>query len=193
MNKEREGHIPRFAKLYKESIVPEMKQKFGHKNSLEVPKILKIVVNMGVGDTTSDVKIMDKAAQELAAITGQKAKICRARKHISNFKLRKGLPIGCCVTLRRKMMYEFLDRFITVAAPRIRDFRGISSNSFDGRGNFTFGLTEQSIFPEINLDKISRTQGMNITIQTNANTDEEAKELLKLFGFPFRKTAEKRG
>jgi len=186
MEENKEKYTPRLVKLYKESIVSELKSKLGYKNDLAVPRILKIVLNMGVGATTSDVKVMDQASQELAAITGQKAKICRSRKPISNFKLRKGLPIGCCVTLRKRMMYEFLDRLITVAIPRIRDFRGIPANSFDGNGNYTFGLSEQNIFPEINLDKVSRTQGMNITINTSAKTDKEAKELLKLFGFPFK-------
>ncbi|MFH1505187.1 MAG: 50S ribosomal protein L5 [Candidatus Omnitrophota bacterium] len=191
MEEVKEKYTPRFMELYRDNIVPELKKKFGYKNHLAVPRILKIVVNMGVGGTTSDAKIMDKAAQELSMITGQKAKICRSRKAISNFKLREGLPIGCCVTLRRKRMYEFLDRFITVAAPRIRDFRGLPSNSFDGQGNYTFGLSEQGIFPEIDVDRISRTQGMNITLNTNAKTDGEAKELLKMFGFPFRKSADK--
>lgn len=184
---EKEKYIPRLLKLYREVIIPELKQKSGYKNSLAVPRILKIVVNMGIGEATSDSKIVEKAAEELAFITGQKAKICRARKPISNFKLKKGVPIGCCVTLRRNMMYEFLDRLITVAIPRIRDFRGFSPTSFDGRGNYTFGLSEQSIFPEVNLDKMTRTQGMNITIHTSAQTDQEAKELLLSFGFPLRK------
>jgi len=187
MPEQKEKYTPRFAKLYRESIVSQMKEKFGYKNDLAVPRMVKISVNMGVGSATTDVKTVDKAAEELGLITGQKPKICRARKPISNFKLRKGLPIGCCVTLRKNRMYEFFDRFVTVAAPRIRDFRGLSAASFDGNGNYTFGLTEQSIFPEINLDRVSRAQGMNITIHTSAKTDEEAKELLKLFGFPFRK------
>ena len=182
-----EKYTPRFLKLYRESIVSELKEKLGLKNALAVPRIIKIVINMGVGEASSDSKIIEKSAEELALITGQKAKICRARKPISNFKLRKGSPIGCCVTLRGGRMYEFLDRFITVAAPRIRDFRGLSPNSFDGRGNYTFGLVEQSIFSEINLDKVDRAQGMNITIHTSAGTDKEARELLGSFGFPFRK------
>ena len=183
----KEEYTPRLLKFYRENIVPELKSKLGIKNALAVPKVLKIVINMGIGDATSDSKIAEKAAQELAAITGQRAKICRARKPISNFKLRKGIPIGCCVTLRKNMMYEFLDRLITVAIPRIRDFRGLSSNSFDGRGNYTFGLSEQNIFPEIDLDKVSRTQGMNISIHTSAKDDGQARELFLSFGFPFRK------
>ena len=178
---------PSLLYLYISSIISELKSKLGIKNSLAVPKLIKIVINMGIGEATSDAKITDKCAQELASISGQKPKICRARKPISNFKLRKDLPIGCCVTLRKRMMYEFLDRLITVAIPRIRDFRGLSANSFDGRGNYTFGLSEQSIFPEINLDKISRAQGMNISIQTSASDDNGAKELLLRFGFPFKK------
>ena len=187
MEAKNEKYIPRFLNIYRDEIIDQMRQEYGYKNVLVVPRLIKIVVNMGVGQATQDAKIIEKCAEELATITGQKPKICRARKPISNFKLKKDVPIGCCVTLRRAMMYEFLDRFITVASPRIRDFRGFPANSFDGRGNYTFGLSEQNIFPEINLDKISRTQGMNITIHTTALTDEEARGLLKLFGFPFRR------
>jgi len=180
------NYIPRLLKLYRETIVPELKQKYSIDNTLAVPRLIKIVVNMGVGEGTSDSKITEKAAEELTVITGQKAKICRARRPISNFKLKQNAPIGCCVTLRKNMMYEFLDRFIVAAAPRIRDFRGFPGNSFDGKGNYTFGLAEQNIFPEINLDKVTRTQGMNICIHTSAATDELAKALLRAFGFPFR-------
>lgn len=179
-------YIPRLLKLYREKIVFELKEKFGYKNNLSAPKLMKIVVSMGVGEAISDRKILDKAAEELALITGQKAKVCCARKAISNFKLRQGVAIGCCVTLRKNMMYDFLDRLITTAVPRIRDFRGFSPHSFDGKGNYTFGLSEQNIFPEVDLDKVSRTQGMNISIHTNAKDDEEGRELLKAFGFPFR-------
>ena len=182
-----ENQRPRLLKVYRDEIVPGLVEKFGYKNKLASPRLIKIVVNMGVGAASSDSKIIETAARELAVITGQKAKICRSRKAISNFKLREGQAIGCCVVLRKNMMYEFLDRLITVAMPRIRDFRGFSSNSFDGKGNYTFGLLEQGIFPEINLDKISRTQGMNICINTSAKSDEEARELLRLFGFPFRR------
>jgi len=180
-------YVPRLLTIYREEIIPQLMDKLQCKNSLAVPRLIKIVVNMGVGEATSDSKIVEKAAQELGVITGQKAKICRSRKAISNFKLRQGQIIGCCVTLRKSMMYEFLDRLITVAIPRIRDFRGFSSKSFDRRGNYTFGLSEQGIFPEINLDKVGRTQGMNISINTSATDDEGARELLKAFGFPFRR------
>ncbi len=183
----KEKYIPRFLLLYKQEIIPQMKKKFGYNNDLEVPHLLKICVNMGLGEAVGDAKIVEKAAADLALIVGQKPKITRARKPISNFKIRKDMAIGCCVTLRKAMMYEFLDRLIGIAIPRIRDFRGLSSRSFDGTGNYTFGLTEQSIFPELNLDKIERAQGMDITINTSAITDEEAKELLLLFGFPFRR------
>ena len=183
----KEKYIPRLLLAYRKDMAIALKEKLGYKNILSVPKIIKIVVNMGVGEASSDSKIIEKAAGELATITGQKAKICRARKAISNFKLREGVAIGCCVTLRKNMMYEFLDRLISIAMPRIRDFRGFSPNSFDGRGNYTFGLSEQSIFPEINIDKVTKTQGMNITIHTSASTDKEAKELFMLFGFPFKK------
>jgi large subunit ribosomal protein L5 len=183
----KEKYIPRLFKLYQEEIIPKMKEKFGYENDLAVPRLVKIVVSMGIGEATQDPKLIDKVVQELAVITGQRPKVCKARKAISNFKLKKGMPIGCCVTLRRYRMYEFLDRLITVAIPRIRDFRGLSLHSFDGRGNYNFGLSEQTVFAEIDLDKITRTQGMNISIHTSAKTDEEARELLKFFGFPFKK------
>ncbi len=182
----KETYIPRLLKLYREEIIPKMIEKFSYKNILEVPRLLKIVVNMGIGEATSDPKLVEKHAQELAVITGQKPKITRARKAISNFKLKKGMAIGCCVTLRRYRMYEFLDRLIVTAIPRIRDFRGFPSTSFDGRGNYSFGITEQTVFPEVDLDKVDRTQGMNITICTSAKTDEEAYWLLKFLGFPFK-------
>jgi large subunit ribosomal protein L5 len=183
----KENYIPRLLKLYREEIIPKMKEKFGYNNDFAVASLVKIVVNMGVGEATGDSKLVEKASEELALITGQKPKICRARKAISNFKLKKGMPVGCCVTLRRYRMYEFLDRLISVAIPRVRDFRGFSSHSFDGRGNYNFGLPEQTVFAEINLDKVVRTQGMNITIHTTAKSDEESRELLRLFGFPFRR------
>jgi large subunit ribosomal protein L5 len=187
MEEPKEKYIPTLLKTYRDKIVPALKQKFSYTNTLAVPRLVKIVVNMGVKEATGEPKLTEKAAEELAIITGQKAKICRARKPISNFKLKKGVPIGCCVTLRRYRMYEFLERFITVATPRIRDFRGFPANSFDGRGNYNFGLSEQNVFPELETDKITRTQGMNISIHTTAKTDQEAKELLSAFGFPFRK------
>ena len=183
----KEQYLPRLITFYRDEVIPKMKEKFGYTNTMAVPRLVKITVNMGVGEGTSDAKLVEKASSELAQITGQKAKVIRARKPISNFKLRKGAPIGCCVTMRRYRMYEFLDRLITVAFPRIRDFRGFSGNAFDGRGNYTFGLLEQSMFAEIELDKVTRTQGMNVSFHTTAQTDEEAKELLRLFGFPFRR------
>ena len=178
---------PRLKELYYKEIVPAMMKKFGYKNIMQVPKLVKIVVNMGVGQATQDPKLIDMAMDELAKITGQRPIVRRARKSISNFKLRKGMPIGCKVTLRRERMYEFLDRLINAAIPRIRDFRGLSDKSFDGRGNYTLGIREHIIFPEINVDEVERIFGMDITIVTTAKTDEEAYELLRLFGMPFRK------
>ena len=183
----KENYLPRLLDIYRSQVVLKMKDKFGYKNILAAPKLLKIVVNMGIGEAVKDAKLVDKLAMDLGLITGQLPKITRVRKPISNFKIRKGMPIGCCVTLRRYRMYEFLDRLISVAIPRIRDFRGFSGHAFDGRGNYTFGLTEQTVFAEIDIDKVERTHGMNITINTNAHTDEEGKELLTLMGFPFRR------
>lgn len=182
-----EKYIPRLLKLYREEIVDKMTEKFSYKNRMQIPKLTKIVVNMGVGQGINDAKLVERAANDLGLITGQIPKITRAKKPISNFKLKKGVAIGCCATLRKMRMYEFLDRLITVAMPRIRDFRGVSANAFDGMGNYTFGITEQTVFPEIDLDKVERTQGMNITICTSAETDEEARILLDFLGFPFRK------
>jgi large subunit ribosomal protein L5 len=164
-----------------------LKEKFNYKNFMEIPKVEKIVVNMGVGEAVQDQKILDEAVRDLEAITGQKAQIRAAKKSISNFKLREGMKIGAKVTLRRAKMYEFLDRLISVALPRVRDFRGISDKSFDGRGNYTMGIQEQIIFPEINVDKITKVHGMDITFVTTAKTDAEAFELLLGFGVPFRK------
>ncbi|MDD5583559.1 MAG: 50S ribosomal protein L5 [Candidatus Omnitrophica bacterium] len=183
----KEKYAPNLLSLYRNTIIPAMKEKFGYTNDLAAPKLIKIVVNMGIKEATTDAKITEKAAEELAIITGQKAKICRSRKAISNFKLKPGVPIGCCVTMRRYRMYEFLERLIAIAIPRIRDFRGLSPHSFDGRGSYNFGLLEQNIFPELEADKISKILGMNITIHTSAKSDKEAKELLTLLGFPFRK------
>ena len=182
----RDNYIPRLLALYRNEIIPKMRDKFGYKNVLAVPRLSKIVINMGIGSAGGDIKLIEKFSRDLSMITGQHPKITRARKPISNFKIRKGMAIGCCVTLRRYRMYEFIDRLISVAIPRIRDFRGFSS-SFDGMGNYTFGLTEQIIFPEIDIDKVEKTQGMDITINTSARTDGEARELLVLFGFPFRR------
>ncbi len=179
--------VPRLKKLYHEVIVPEMMKKFGYKSVMQVPRLVKIVVNMGVGQATQDPKLLEMAMKELAKITGQQPVIRRARKSISNFKLRAGMAIGCKVTLRRERMYEFLDRLINAAIPRIRDFRGLSDKSFDGRGNYTLGIKEHIIFPEINVDEVERIFGMDITIVTTAKTDEEAYELLRLFGMPFVK------
>ncbi len=179
--------VPRLKKLYHEVIIPEMMKKFGYKSVMQVPRLVKIVVNMGVGQATQDPKLLEMAMKELSKITGQQPVIRRARKSISNFKLRAGMAIGCKVTLRRERMYEFLDRLINAAIPRIRDFRGLSDKSFDGRGNYTLGIKEHIIFPEINVDEVERIFGMDITIVTTAKTDEEAYELLRLFGMPFRK------
>jgi large subunit ribosomal protein L5 len=178
--------MPRLLEKYRNDIVPQLMQSFNLKNRLAVPRLEKIVVNMGVGEAIGDIKILEKSIQELGTITGQKPVMRRAKKAISNFKIRKGLPVGCKVTLRRTMMYEFLDRLINVALPRIRDFRGVPLDSFDKGGNYTLGLKEQTIFPEIEYDKISRPQGMDVTLVIkNAKTKEQAKELLKLFGVPF--------
>lgn len=174
---------------YKKEIVPYLMKKFGYKNINQVPKIAKVSLNMGVGDGKQDSKLLDSAMNDMTVIAGQKPAKTKAKKAISNFKLREGMDIGCRVTLRRKYMYEFLDRFISIAIPRIRDFRGLSDSSFDGRGNYSVGIKEQIIFPEINVDKIDRIRGLDITIVTTANSDEEAYELLKSFGMPFRKQA----
>lgn len=178
---------PRLLEKYRNEIIPKMMEAFSFKNRLAVPRLEKIVVNMGVGEALQDIKILEKAMEELGQITGQKPILRRAKKAIANFKIRKGLPIGCKVTLRRTIMYEFLDRLISIALPRIRDFRGISPDSFDEAGNYTLGITEQSIFPEIDYDKVSRMQGMDITLVIkNVKSKEQARELLKLFGMPFR-------
>ncbi|MCM8783030.1 MAG: 50S ribosomal protein L5 [Candidatus Omnitrophica bacterium] len=174
---------------YKKEIVPELMKKFGFKNVMEVPRLEKIVLNMGVGEAITDIKILEKAMEELALITGQRPVICRAKKAIANFKIKKGNPIGCKVTLRRERMYEFLDRLINVALPRIRDFRGVSPNAFDERYNFSLGLNEQTIFPEIDYDKVTRIQGMNINIVIkNSKSKQHSQELLSLFGIPFQES-----
>lgn len=173
-------------KYYKE-IVPKLMEQFGYKNVMQVPRLEKIVINMGVGQAVQDPKILEEAVKDLETITGQKPSIRPAKKSISNFKLRAGMKIGAKVTLRRERMYEFLDRLITIALPRVRDFRGVPDKSFDGRGNYTLGIKEQIIFPEINVDKVNRILGMDITFVTTAKTDKEAYELLSAFGMPFRK------
>ncbi len=184
---------PRLLDVYRKEIVPGLMKSLSYKNVMQVPKLQKIVVNMGVGAAVADSKILDEAVKDLETITGQKANIRKARKAISNFKLREGMNIGAKVTLRKEKMYEFLDRFINVALPRVRDFRGLSDKSFDGRGNYTMGMKEQIIFPEINVDKVTKVLGMDITFVTSAPTDSEAYELLKSFGFPFRKKEIKTG
>jgi len=181
------NYVPRLKELYLKNVVPQLIKKFKYKNIHQVPKLEKVVVNMSVNDAKENIKALDIATEELAMITGQRPKICRAKKSISNFKLKKGMPIGLKVTLRGDRMYEFIDRLIYIALPKIRDFRGVSPNSFDGKGNYNLGITEQYIFPEVNIEKSDRARGMNITIVTSAKTDEEARELLSLLGFPFRK------
>ncbi len=180
-----DAYKPRLKQLYDDSIAKAMTEKFGYKNVMEVPKITKIVLNMGVGDATQDKKRVEQAASEMTLIAGQKAVVTKAKKSIAQFKLREGMPIGAKVTLRRERMYEFLDRFVTIALPRVRDFRGLNSKSFDGRGNYATGLKEQLIFPEISYDKVDNIRGMDVIVATSAKTDEEARELLRLFGFPF--------
>ncbi len=184
--KEAEINI-RLAETYKKEIVPALMKKFNYKSIMQVPKLNKIVVNMGIGEAVSDQKILEQAVKELETITGQKASVRKAKKAISNFKLREGVNIGAMVTLRRDRMYEFLDRLVNIALPRVRDFRGLSDKSFDGRGNYTLGVKEQIIFPEINVDKVTKVLGMDVTFVTTAETDGEAYELLQSFGFPFRK------
>jgi large subunit ribosomal protein L5 len=180
--------IPRLKERYRTDIVPAMVNQFGYKNVMQVPKVTKITVNMGVGEGTHDAKAMEEAGIQLGQITGQKAQVRRARKSVANFKLRTGMPVGLRVTLRGDRMYEMLDRLLSIALPRIRDFRGISPASFDGRGNFNLGVREQIIFPEIDYDKIDRLRGLDIAITTTAKTDEEGRELLKLMGMPFRES-----
>jgi len=178
--------MARLKDYYKKEVVPALVSQFGYSNPMQVPVLKKIVVNMGLGEAIQNVKILENATSEMELITGQKAVITKAKKSIATFKLRKGMSIGCRVTLRRERMYEFFDRFINVALPRIRDFRGVSPNTFDGRGNFSIGVKEQIIFPEIEYDKIEKVRGMNIAIVTSAKTDEEARALLKHMGVPFR-------
>ena len=177
---------PRMQGIYLQTVQPELMKRFGYKNIMQVPRIEKVVVNMGLGDATSNPKIIDSGVNELGAITGQKPVVTRAKKSIAGFKLREGMPIGCRVTLRRERMWEFLDRLITFSLPRVRDFRGVSGKAFDGAGNYTLGLKEQIVFPEIDFDKVDKVKGMNITVVTSAKTNEEAKELLRGLGMPFR-------
>lgn len=174
-------------KRYKEEVVPAMMKTFSYRNVMQVPKVEKIVVNMGLGEALDNARILDTSMEEMGIITGQKPVLTRARKSIANFKLREGNPIGCCVTLRKRKMYDFAYRLLSIALPRVRDFKGISPKGFDGRGNLTIGVREQLIFPEINYDNVEKVKGMNITFVTSAKTDEEARELLSLLGVPFRK------
>ncbi len=178
--------MARMKGIYEEKVVPALIKRFNYRNKMEVPKLEKIVVNMGLGEAIQNIKILDSAAQELSDITGQKPVITKAKKSIAQFKLRAGMPIGSMVTLRKERMYEFFSRLVNVALPRVRDFKGVSGKSFDGRGNYALGIREQLIFPEIRYDKIDKVKGMNIVVVTTAKTDEEGKELLKLLGMPFR-------
>ncbi|MDO5055817.1 MAG: 50S ribosomal protein L5 [Lautropia sp.] len=178
--------MARLLDTYRDKLAPELMKRFGYKSEMEVPRITKITLNMGVGEAVADKKIMENAVADLAKIAGQKPVVTKARKAIAGFKIREGYPIGCMVTLRGVRMYEFLDRLITVALPRVRDFRGVSARSFDGRGNYNFGVKEQIMFPEIEYDKVDALRGLNISITTTAKTDEEAKALLSAFRFPFR-------
>ncbi|MBJ6801796.1 50S ribosomal protein L5 [Geomonas propionica] len=178
--------MARLAELYNKEMVPQLMKDHNYGNIMEVPKLVKIVLNMGLGEAIQNVKILDSAAEELGAIAGQKPVITKAKKSIAGFKLRQGMPIGCSVTLRREKMYEFLDRLISVSLPRVRDFKGINGKGFDGKGNYSLGIKEQLIFPEIDYDKVDKIKGLNITIVTTAKTDAEGKALLKLMGLPFR-------
>ncbi len=177
---------PRLKLRYREEILPALREEFGHTNVMQVPTVLKVIVNMGVGDAARDSKLIEGAVRDLAVITGQKPRVNRARKSIAQFKLREGMPIGAHATLRGDRMWEFLDRLLSLALPRIRDFRGLEPRQFDGRGNYTFGLTEQVMFHEIDQDRIDRVRGMDITIVTSANTDDEGRSLLRRLGFPFK-------
>ena len=178
--------MARLKEHYKKEVIPVLMKEFEYKNRMEVPKLEKIIVNMGLGEAIQNIKIIDNAVQELSVIVGQKPVVTKARKSIATFKLRKGMSIGCMVTLRGDRMYEFFDRLVNVALPRVRDFRGISPKSFDGRGNFSMGIVEQFIFPEVDYDKIDKVRGMNIVIVTSAKTDDDGRQLLKLMGVPFK-------
>jgi len=177
----------RLKERYRSEVIPELMKQFSYDNVMAVPRLWKITVNMGVGDAIADIKLLDQAVDELAGITGQKPSVTRAKKSIANFKLRKGMPIGCMVTLRGEKMYEFFDRLVNLALPRVRDFRGVSTRAFDGRGNYTLGIRDQMIFPETNYAKVTKVKGMNICITTTARTDEESRALLGAMGMPFRR------
>lgn len=178
--------ISRLHEKYRKDAVPALAKRFGYRNTMAVPRVSKVTVNIGLGEASQNIKLLDTAAQELGQITGQKPVITRAKKSIANFKIRKGMPIGCMVTLRGERMYEFLDRLSTVVLPRVRDFKGLTPDSFDGRGNYTLGLKDQLVFPEIDYTRVDKIKGMNVTITTTARTDEEGRELLRLLGVPFR-------
>ena len=179
--------MSRLKDLYKDEIVDAMIKKFGYKNIMEVPKLDKIVIKMGVGEAKENAKVLDSAVKDLETITGQKVVLTRAKNSVANFKIREGMPIGCKTTLRGEKMYDFMDRLVNLALPRVRDFRGVSADSFDGRGNYALGVKEQLIFPEIEYDKVEKVRGMDVIVVTTAKTDEEARELLRLFGMPFAK------
>ena len=178
--------ISRLHERYRKDVVPALAKRFGYKNTMAVPRLTKVTVNIGLGEASQNVKLLDVAAQELGQITGQKAVITRAKKSIANFKIRRGMPIGCMVTLRGERMFEFLDRLASIVLPRVRDFKGLPPNSFDGRGNYTLGLKDQLVFPEIDYTRVDKIKGMNVTITTTARNDEEGRELLKMLGVPFR-------
>jgi len=182
--------ITRLHEKYRKEAIPALSKRFGYKNTMAVPRVSKVTLNIGLGEASANAKLLDTAAVELGQIAGQKPVITRAKKSIANFKIRKGMPIGCMVTLRGERMYEFLDRFTSVVLPRVRDFKGLAPNSFDGRGNYTVGLKDQLVFPEIDYTRVDKIKGMNVTITTTAHTDEEGRELLKLLGVPFRAQAQ---
>jgi len=184
--------ITRLEERYRSEVLPALVKRFGYTNRMAAPKLRKITLNIGLGEASQNIKLLDTAAVELGLIAGQKAVITRAKKSIANFKIRKGMPIGCCVTLRGERMYEFLDRLCSIVLPRVRDFKGLPANSFDGRGNYTLGLKDQLVFPEIDYTRVDKIKGMNITLTTSAHTDEEARELLKMMGMPFRTKSEER-
>lgn len=181
-----EGYEPRFAKLYREKVVPDLQEKFNYSNVMMLPRIDKVVLNMGVGEAVNDTRKVQSAMRDLALIAGQQPVMTRAKNSIAGFKVREQMPLGCKVTLRRQKMYEFLDRFVTIALPRVKDFRGLNPKSFDGRGNFACGVKEHLVFPEIIYDKVDQVWGMDIIVATTAKTDDEAREMLRLFNFPFR-------
>jgi len=184
--------MARLQERYRSEVLPALIKRFGYSNTMAAPKLRKITLNIGLGEASQNIKLLDTAAVELGLIAGQKAVITRAKKSIANFKIRKGMPIGCCVTLRGERMYEFLDRLCSIVLPRVRDFKGLPANSFDGRGNYTLGLKDQLVFPEIDYTRVDKIKGMNITLTTSAHTDEEARELLSLMGMPFRTKTEER-